>query len=153
MTDTYKLARSYKLSEEGKVVVDEARLKKRWNKTSLEWAEKAMTSDSTLKRFLRGNKITSDHFKSICEAVGLTEWRKLVDSEDNDSTRVTSFPTQTATSLKTQRKIRGRVVVSGTFDEGTREEIDIVLEHLKTLLRTCTVTISPSNNDDESSNN
>ncbi|WP_036489655.1 hypothetical protein [Myxosarcina sp. GI1] len=141
------MADSYKLSKEGKLLVDNSRRERRWNTNSPEWIEMAHTSESTLKRFLRGNKISSDHFISICEAIGLTEWQKLVDWEDKDSTRVGSFSTQTPTVQKTERKTRGRVVVSGTFDEGIREEIDIVVEHLKTLLTTCNVTISPSDND------
>ena len=140
------MADSYKLSEQGKVVIDQYRRYKHWIKTSPEWINMAHTSESTLKRFLRGEKISSDHFISICEAVGIEEWQKLVDWEDNDSTRVGSFPTPTATAQKTEQKIRG-IAVSGTFSQEKKQEIEAVLELLKTLLSTCNVIISPSDND------
>ena len=131
--------------------IDNARRKKRWTKHSPQWITMGHTTESTLKRFLRGDRITTDTFISICEAVGLPEWQTLVDWEDKDidSTRVGSSPSETVTAQKTERQTTGRLAVSGLFEEEKRQEICIVLEHLQTLLKTGSVTISPSKDDNK----
>lgn len=117
------------------------------------WGSISYTSESTVKRFLRGNSISIDAFQAICEALGIQEWQMYVDWEDNDSTQITSevissetmegiSPSAKATSEEPDAK-PSALVVSATFSEEDQQEIEAVLEHLKSLMLRCSITIRP----------
>ena len=142
------------LSPEGKDTVDNARKRKGWTRTSKWWLEKSMVSESTLKRFLRGEAVSSDIFIALCQAVGLEDWQGLVDWEDKDSTRVASpsqaepsLPHESPDSSEPSRVHSGKrsLVLSGVFDEDTQLEVEALLEHLQRLLKKSTVTIHKAN--------
>lgn len=64
-------------SKNGLKYVDQARRRKRWNKTAEVWCSAALTSRATLSRFWAGHPIRSETFISICEAVGV-DWQQVV---------------------------------------------------------------------------
>ncbi|WP_190677675.1 hypothetical protein [Nostoc sp. FACHB-190] len=107
------------------------------------------SSASTLKRFLHGERISAEHFIDLCKAVGIEDWQKVVDWEDNDSTRV---PQLMQERLSTQKQktlspdvdsatTRYRLAVSAVFDAADLEEIEITINHLLKLMTRGTVTL------------
>ncbi|MEB3213254.1 MAG: NB-ARC domain-containing protein [Leptolyngbyaceae bacterium] len=67
-------------STQGLAIADQARLRKGWTKTSTAcWWQDAHTSRATLRRFWRGEKIQRDAFIAICEAVGISDWRRVAE--------------------------------------------------------------------------
>ena len=125
------MASSYKLSEEGKTAIDMARRRKGWKRTSHRWADEAMISSSTLKRFLSRRPVSGDNFIALCEAVGIDNWLSLVDRQNSDNTLV-ALPSPSRKSS---------FIVSGSFDEDKRQEVLALLDHLKLLLGSYTLTI------------
>lgn len=73
------MAATLRASTEGLDIVDKARCKKGWNKTSKEWADLAMTSRATLRRFWAGVAISSETFQDICFAAGIENWESITD--------------------------------------------------------------------------
>nr|RNJ66636.1 MAG: NACHT domain-containing protein [Leptolyngbya sp. IPPAS B-1204] len=69
---------SIKASPAGLGLVDQARRKKRWNKTAEVWCSQAFTSRATLSRFWAGQAIRSEMFIAICEAVGV-DWQTVAE--------------------------------------------------------------------------
>ncbi|MBD1937768.1 NB-ARC domain-containing protein [Microcoleus sp. FACHB-68] len=61
-------------------IIDEARKKKGWKKTSIAWCQAAHTTEATLKRFWRSIPIRQDSFINICQAVGLNNWKEIADA-------------------------------------------------------------------------
>ena len=133
--------------------------------TQYMWATGADLSESTLKRFLRGEPINPENFENLCKVLGIEEWMKLIEKEDSDSTVANINPTVAETfstiepersrsvasagspnedSPKSQGKSKGQLVVTGIFDEDQKLEIEALLDHLKALLLKCTVTIKVS---------
>jgi hypothetical protein len=78
------MAIALKASERGLQIVDRARKIKRWNKSSVSWAQAALVGQAALKKFWRRQNIVSDNFVAICKAVGVN-WEDIVDSELTDS--------------------------------------------------------------------
>lgn len=74
------MAVSVRASPQGLKLVDRARRLKGWNKQSPAWADLAMVSISTLKRFWVGEPISADSFVSICNAVSL-DWYDIAELE------------------------------------------------------------------------
>jgi len=67
-------------STDGLTIVDRARKRRGWTKTSTAcWWEDAHTSRATLRRFWRGERIQQDAFISICEAVGISDWQAIAE--------------------------------------------------------------------------
>lgn len=65
-------------SELGLQIVEVARLKKGWTRTSTPvWWKTARTSRATLRRFWRGIAIRRETFQDICRVVGLSDWHFL----------------------------------------------------------------------------
>lgn len=82
------MAASLKASEKGIEIVDRARKVKGWNKYDPQWCTQAHTTDATLKRFWRRKEaISSDTFKSICQAVGV-DWEEVVDRGQTTKSRI-----------------------------------------------------------------
>lgn len=67
-------------SPQGLEIIDCARKKKGWKKTSATWCEKARATEATLKRFWRGIPIRQDAFIGICQAVGIMDWKQIADA-------------------------------------------------------------------------
>ena len=136
---------TYKLSENGLKIIQSKIV--HTGLTLEKWAEKTMISQSTIKRFLQGKPLRPDNFKSLCEILDIKdgEWEKLVDWEDLDSTLVEA-PFSANESLPPSQSQKesssgGNIAITGTFTEEKRQEIEICLEHLRTLMKSCTVTI------------
>ncbi len=73
------MADSVRASTEGLEIVDRARRKKGWTKTvTSEWLRKANTTQATLKRFWRRQRIDRYAFKGICSAVDVN-WEEIVE--------------------------------------------------------------------------
>jgi hypothetical protein len=75
---------SINASEEGLRIVDQARRKKRWNKTAEAWCIRGFTSRATLSRFWAGQPIRKEIFVAICEAVG-ANWQEVATVTEPDS--------------------------------------------------------------------
>ncbi|WP_299414461.1 NB-ARC domain-containing protein [Acaryochloris sp. IP29b_bin.148] len=71
---------SVQASQAGLALVEQARRRKRWNKTAQQWCQAAYTSRSTLNRFWAGQAIRMDTFMAICTAVGV-DWQTVAMSE------------------------------------------------------------------------
>ncbi|MDB9513360.1 tetratricopeptide repeat protein [Kamptonema animale CS-326] len=76
---------SLKASEQGLKIVDEARLRKRWQKTASIWVKNAKTSEATLKRFWARCAIERSTFMAICEAVGVN-WEEVAELSEIQET-------------------------------------------------------------------
>lgn len=68
-----------KASEQGLVIVDQARKRKGWNRQSVAWSQLALTTVSCLKQFWRGERIQRDTFIRLCQAVGIVDWSTIAD--------------------------------------------------------------------------
>lgn len=124
---------SYRLSNEGKVEIEQTQAKRRW--TRLLWSREADVSESTLKRFLKGVPVSSENFIALCEAIGIEDWQSLVDWESSG-----------IEAPSTSQARRSSFIVSGTFDDDKRMEIEALLKHLKTLLGSCNITMHSEDN-------
>ncbi|WNZ47655.1 hypothetical protein Q2T42_07395 [Leptolyngbya boryana CZ1] len=68
-------------SEQGLLQIDRARRRKGWLKQSEIWCRMAQTSRATLKRFWRCEAIEQGTFIAICQAVGLSDWEAICESD------------------------------------------------------------------------
>ncbi|MDJ1185879.1 NB-ARC domain-containing protein [Roseofilum casamattae] len=84
------MADSLRISTVGLEKIDRLRKTKGWTKKALVWVERAndflqdskgSVSVSTLGRFLRGIPVRQENFVAICQAVGIENWREVVDNE------------------------------------------------------------------------
>ncbi|MDF5728487.1 MAG: NACHT domain-containing protein [Rhizonema sp. PD38] len=69
-------------SEQGLIQVDQVRRRRGWDKQSAIWYSMVPTSRATLKRFWRGEAIEQGTFIAICQAVGITDWEAIAESDD-----------------------------------------------------------------------
>lgn len=75
------MGNSLRASTEGLAIVDRARQRRGWTKTSTaRWWQDAHTSRATLRRFWQGDRIQRDSFIAICEAVGISAWETIVET-------------------------------------------------------------------------
>jgi hypothetical protein len=156
-TQNSRTRTTYKLSKEGLQEVERSRKLKGWGRTSREWTEASMSSESTLKRFLRGEAISPEHFKTLCSAVGIEQWQVLVDwqGEDIDSMRVGSEKEESEPknvgndnfiSDESSQSKYG-LAVTGVFSADKKLEIETALKAVKNLLLTCQIVIEQQKND------
>ena len=75
------MATSLTASEVGIQLVDQARRRKRWLKTSPAWYNSAFTSKATLNRFWARQPIRRDTFIAICQVVGVP-WEEIAAQEN-----------------------------------------------------------------------
>ncbi|NEP23733.1 pentapeptide repeat-containing protein [Moorena sp. SIO3I6] len=75
------MADTLRASSTGLKLVNQARRKKGWSKSSEIWAKEALTTKATLKRFWGRTAILQDTFKGICKAVGVS-WREVVEEAE-----------------------------------------------------------------------
>jgi hypothetical protein len=73
------MAASLRPSKQGLKIVDRERKKKGWTAIAAAWCYAAQTTPATLKRFRRGMPIQQDVFILICQAVGIENWKEIVD--------------------------------------------------------------------------
>ena len=138
---------SYKLSDKGQIQVQQARLMKGWTKTSQDWLDKSMISESTLKRFLQGKPVRASSFIDLCNALGISEWQELVEwtsiyKPDDDSTRVDFHFSKESLEKSDSTELKQTLAVTGVFTEDKRLQIEAALEVLKSLLLSSQVFIS-----------
>ncbi|WP_169220487.1 NB-ARC domain-containing protein [Brasilonema sp. UFV-L1] len=77
------MASSLRASPQGLKTVDQARIRKGWDRQSAAWANAAKASVATLKRFWQKKYIQAQFFLDICAAVGV-DWQEIVDSFANE---------------------------------------------------------------------
>ncbi|MEM9008479.1 MAG: helix-turn-helix transcriptional regulator [Cyanobacteria bacterium P01_F01_bin.86] len=122
---------SAQLSAQGQL--DLRRACKTMEMTQEAWAREAHVSVSTLKRFIAGKPVSKSTFQCLCEVLGLTEWKSLIDTPDIvDSTRFPSRPGEIYQDKES--KPIAALVVRGTFDQSKQLQIKALLEALKDLL-------------------
>lgn len=94
---------SIKASEEGLRRVDQARRKKRWNKTAEVWCSQAFISRATLSRFWGMQSIRSELFMAICEAVGV-DWELVAEHHDlqEDTLQTRDFLSTTPVNVRVE---------------------------------------------------
>ncbi|BAY14968.1 NB-ARC domain-containing protein [Anabaenopsis circularis NIES-21] len=79
------MSNSLKASTTGLVIVDKARKRLGWTKTSTaRWWQDAHTSRATLRRFWQGDRIQQEIFIAICQAVGINDWQSIADIPNAD---------------------------------------------------------------------
>lgn len=148
---------TYKLSPGGLQEVERLRKLKGWGRTSEDWARAGMSSESTLKRFLKGETISTEHFIALCKAVGIEHWQNLVDWQDGemDSTRVKPEKQESEpdnlvgdNSTKNENSIgKYGLAVTGIFSADKKLEIETALQAVKNLLLSCQIVIQPPKDD------
>ncbi|MBD2438467.1 NB-ARC domain-containing protein [Nostoc sp. FACHB-110] len=80
------MSNSLKASTTGLAIVEKARKRLGWTKTSTaRWWQDAHTSRATLRRFWQGDRIQHEIFIAICQAVGIQDWQSIADISDADS--------------------------------------------------------------------
>lgn len=72
------MADTLRASERGIALVDQARHRKRWNRTADAWLQAVPTARSTMNRFWARRPIRREIFIGICRAVGV-DWREVVE--------------------------------------------------------------------------
>ncbi|HEY9661904.1 MAG TPA: hypothetical protein V6C65_25905, partial [Allocoleopsis sp.] len=83
---------SLRASTAGLAIVDKARQRRGWTKTSTAcWWQDAHTSKATLRRFWQKERIQRQIFIALCAAVGIADWQAIVDWTDNQNPE---FPEQ-----------------------------------------------------------
>lgn len=84
---------SARASARGLEIVNKARKKKGWTKTmTLAWWDAALTSQATLRRFWRKQPIRQETFIQICETVGVSNWRDIVDNSAVEESEAQEMP-------------------------------------------------------------
>ncbi|MEH2173032.1 NB-ARC domain-containing protein [Nostoc sp.] len=121
------MAPTLRLSDEGKYLIDQARIKKGWTQTSLTWRKEAekflkqqgvitsYASGSTLKRFQNGTGIRTEVFQSFCGAVGV-DWTTTIRTDDasESSSAIPKLESQSLDSLR-QNPFEGVPSVDGFY--------------------------------------
>ena len=69
-------------SKQGLIQVDQVRRRRGWDKQSAIWYSMVPTSRATLKRFWRREAIEQGTFIAICQAVSITDWDAIAESND-----------------------------------------------------------------------
>ena len=85
------MADSIRASKEGLKIVDQARRRKRWNKTAVLWCRESYVSRSTLSRFWASKPIRSELFIAICSAVGIN-WEDIKEDSTLQEQSLLSLP-------------------------------------------------------------
>ena len=108
--------------------------------TQVKWAKSADTSDSTLKRFLRGQPISVDNFVHLCEALGIEEWQQYVDWGDKDSNQVASNPSLLPEAEEASKfsPAKSSIFVIAIVSENQKLEIEALLGERQSLFSNCT---------------
>ncbi|WP_427159724.1 NB-ARC domain-containing protein [Aliinostoc sp. HNIBRCY26] len=79
------MSNSLKASKTGLEIVDKARKRLGWTKTSTaRWWQDAHTSRATLRRFWQGDRIQQEIFIAICQAVGIKDWQSIAEIPNAD---------------------------------------------------------------------
>ncbi|HEY9747661.1 MAG TPA: ATP-binding protein, partial [Allocoleopsis sp.] len=87
------MAKSLRASAEGLAIVDRARQRRGWTKTSTaRWWQDANTSRATLRRFWQGDRIQQDIFMALCQAVGISDWEAIAASVEISALTPDSSP-------------------------------------------------------------
>lgn len=74
------MANSLRATAQGLAIVNQARQRRGWTKTSTaRWWQDAHTSRATLRRFWQGERIQQEIFIALCHAVGITQWETIAD--------------------------------------------------------------------------
>lgn len=77
------MGNSLRASAVGLALVDQARQRRGWTKTSTaRWWQDAHTSRATLRRFWQGDRIQREIFIAICNVVGLADWEAVATHAD-----------------------------------------------------------------------
>ncbi|BBD60874.1 NB-ARC domain-containing protein [Nostoc sp. HK-01] len=79
------MSNSLNASTTGLAIVDKARKRLGWTKTSTaRWWQDAHTSRATLRRFWQGDRIQQEIFIAICQAVGINDWQSIAEIPNAD---------------------------------------------------------------------
>ncbi|BDA71702.1 hypothetical protein CAL7716_058680 [Calothrix sp. PCC 7716] len=116
-----------------------------------------MSLEPTLKKFLKGDAISVDHFIKLCQLVGIEDWCKLVDGDKDiatDSTRVSNHVRLSANQISEIAKPQSSLTITGIFTEDEQLQITGILIALKELLSRSQIIIQgkDKDNEDESGN-
>ena len=146
---------SVSLSEEGKITVRKAKYFQPWS--TQEWADKAYVSISTLKRFLKGDKIERANFDGLCKVFHLDPNAFIAPPNDQLDSATPSIPAlvppppvpvppEPPFTRHSDTPLLS-FMITGTFSPNNLAEIKVVLVHLKKLLRdSATFTLVPEHN-------
>ena len=90
------MADTLRASEEGIQRINQARQRKRWNRTADAWLQAVPAARSTMNRFWSRQPIRREIFIGICSAVGIPWWEvvdpTLQEGEERESWKITPTP-------------------------------------------------------------
>jgi len=110
------MAVSLKASQQGLAIVDQARRKKGWKAIASAWCDTACVSVSTLKRFRERKPILQDAFIAICQAVGIEDWKSIVEDSSTPSRDLVT-PGDLVTPDQNQRETAEKAVDFFSYDD------------------------------------
>lgn len=93
------MAETLTASSQGLELVDRARRRLGWNKTSPAWLDKANVSRTTLHRFRYPEPISRECFISICDAVGV-DWQLVAELPEVESEAPNATPSLDCTGMR-----------------------------------------------------
>jgi uncharacterized protein YjbI with pentapeptide repeats len=120
-TQPIVMAVTLRASTKGLKIIDEARRKKGWAKSSEIWAGLALTSIPTLKRFWAGMAIQTETFRKICAVVGIEDLESIVDAKLTD---------------ESPHKISSKrlsFAIAGSIDNIEKHKLDVIVALLQKL--------------------
>lgn len=137
---------SVSLSEEGKSAVQAAM--KRQALSQKQWANQAFVSISTLKRFVKGNKIDRGNFEAVCRTLNLNLHELIAPPNNQQNSAATPVPTPLQRSPAQHSGTSPQsFMITGTFSPNKLGEIEVALVHLEKLLHDSgTFTLVPEHN-------
>lgn len=137
---------SVSLLEEGKSAVQAAM--KHQILSQPQCANKAFVSISTLKRFIKGDKIDRDNFEALCRTLNLNPHELIAppNNQQNSTTPPVPVPPQRSPAQHSGTSPQS-FMITGTFSPNKLAEIEVALFHLEKLLHDSgTFTLVPKHN-------
>lgn len=126
---------SFKLSEWG---IQEVRMQRKIRGiANRKLAELSFVSESTVKRFIQGKPISTANFEALCQALGLEDWKTLIDigMPVLDSERVSErYSLASPQKDREEEEAVGSIAVTGVFSKNKQRQIRAALGVLKSLL-------------------
>jgi hypothetical protein len=127
---------SLRATPTGLAIVDQARHRRGWTKTSTaRWWQDAHTSRATLRRFWQGDRIQRDIFIALCETVGIAQWEtiaapfdgEIVEGPPDQQTNTShSPPSPVRTDLPNAEPFYGRIQELAQLEQGCSKTVKTI---------------------------
>lgn len=129
-------AKSLKISERGKLILDKARIAKGWSLN--DFAYKLELSPSTVKRFFSQERVSIQNFIAICRFLDI-DWEMVVDNQNQlevqNNSNITFTINQAEDSLqKPETQTKYSLTITGIFAEDQKLQVEGIVRALSKLL-------------------